>query len=187
MKRALLSLSVALALSAAVPTLAVAQKGGGHGGGGISAGGGGGVAGGGGGGGVAGGGGGVARGGGGGGGVAVGGGGGAGFARSAPSAGFVARSAPAAGAYAATPRSGPRVVEGGVSPGGQRFVQGGRGNWQGGHRRHGRHVFVGPGVGFYAYDGPYYEDYAYAADDCVQLRLIRGAWRRVNVCDSDDY
>jgi hypothetical protein len=175
MKRALLSLSVALALSAAVPTLAVAQKGGGHGGGGISPGGGGGVAAGGGG---------VARG---GGGVAVGGGGGAGFARSAPSAGFVARGAPSAGAYAATPRSGPRVVEGGVSPGGQRFVQGGRGNWQGGHRRHGRHFLVGPGVGFYAYDGPYYEDYAYAADDCVQLRLIRGAWRRVNVCDSNDY
>src|SRR5436190_3290794 len=149
MKRALLSLGVALALSAAVPTLAAAQKAGGHGG---PGGGGGGVA--------RGGGGGVAIGG--GGGARVGGGGGAGFvARSAPSAGAFAATprsgpAPSAGAFAATPRGGPRVIEGGVTPGGQRFVQGSGSNWQGGHRRHGRRVFVGPGVGFYAYDGPSY-------------------------------
>jgi hypothetical protein len=171
MKRALLSAGIALALAATVPTLANAQKGGGRGGGGISAGGG------------------AAAHVGGGGGARMGGGGGAGFARSAPSGGFVARSAPSAGAFAATPRGGPRVIEGGATPGGQRFVQGGGGNWQGGHRRHGRHVFVGSGVGFYGYDGPSYEDYAYSgsAEDCVQLRLIRGAWRRVNVCDSDEY
>ncbi|TMJ92329.1 MAG: BA14K family protein, partial [Alphaproteobacteria bacterium] len=42
MKQALLSIGVALALSAALPTLADAQGRGGHGGGGISAGGGGG-------------------------------------------------------------------------------------------------------------------------------------------------
>ena len=95
MKQALLSIGVALALSAALPTLADAQGRGGHGGGGISAGGGGG--------------GGFAR-------SAPPG----GFARSPASSGF-ARSAPS-GAFAA-PSGGQRFVQG--TQGGQRFVQGG--------------------------------------------------------------
>ena len=178
MRRALLSIGIALAVAAGLPTLANAQKAGGASpGGGVSAGGGGGGGGArvGGGGFSAGGGGGAAR---------MGGGGGVAVTPGGPSAGGFAR-APS-GAFAATPRS-PRVIEGGVTPGGQRFVQGRGGNWQGVHRRHGR-FFVGPGVGFYGgYDGPY-EDYAYATDDCYQLRLIRGAWRQVYVCgDPDNY
>jgi hypothetical protein len=175
MRRALFSIGIALALATGLPALANAQKAGGHGGGGggVSAGGGGG------GGGAHVGGGGFSAGG--GGAPRMGGGGGAAFAPSAPSAGAFAR-APS-GAYATAPKTGPRVIEGGVTPGGQRFVQGGGGNWHGVHRRHGR-FFVGPGVGFYA-DGPY-EDYAYATDDCYQLRLIRGVWRQVYLC-GDNY
>jgi hypothetical protein len=83
------------------------------------------------------------------------------------------------------PSRGPRVVQGGVTPGGQRFVQGG-GNWRPGFRRHGRRFFRGgPVFGFYGYDGPY-NDYAYA-DDCYQLRLIRGVWHRVYVCETGEY
>jgi hypothetical protein len=178
-RRVLLAMGAAVALAvAAVSTAADAQKtaAGGGGGGGARGGG------------VAVGGGGGGRVGGGGGGAALSASGGAGgfAARGYGGGGGVVRSAPS-GAYATVPgASGQRFIQGGSTPGGQRFVQGGGGNWQGGHRRHGRHVFVGPGVGFYGYDGPSYEDYAYSADDCVQLRLIRGAWRQVNVCDSDE-
>ena len=186
MKRALLSIGAALALAVAVPSLANAQKGGGGrgggGGGAAHAGGGGGAIGGGGGGAaIGGGGGGFARSGGGGfarsgGGAAIS--GGRGFVRSAPS-----------GAFAAAPSGGPRVVQGGRTFGGQRFVQGsvqGRGDFRGR-----RHFFRGgPGFAFFG-AAPYYDyddyDYAtpYAYDDssCYQLRLYRGEYRRVWVCD----
>jgi hypothetical protein len=164
MKRALLSVGIALALAAGVPALANAQKAGGVPGAG------------------------GARGGaaisGGGGGLPAAGGRGAAFAPSTPSGSF-ARSPTPGGAFASVP-SRQRFIQGGITPGGQRFVQGGGPNWRGIHRRHGRRFFVGPGAGFYAYDGSYYDDYAYAGD-CYQLRLIRGAWRRVYVCDTDRY
>jgi hypothetical protein len=175
MKRALLSVGIALALAAGVPALANAQKAGGVPGAGGARGGGAAISGG-------------------GGGVAAAGGRGAAFAPSTPSGSF-ARSTTPSGSFARSPTPGgafasvpsrQRFIQGGITPGGQRFVQGGGANWRGMHRRHGRRFFVGPGAGFYAYDGSYYDDYAYAGD-CYQLRLIRGAWRRVYVCDTDRY
>jgi hypothetical protein len=167
MKRALLSIGTALVLAAALPTLADAQsaQGGGRGGGG---------------------GGGAARAApsGGGGGAAIGGGGG--FARSATGGGF-----------AAAQSGGPRVSATGsafaaVPGGGQRIVQGG-GNWQGGNWQgrnwSGRRHFRGGGFAVYG-AAPYYDDdatpYAYYGDDdsgCYQLRLYRGEYRRVWVCN----
>src|SRR5262245_13144426 len=185
MRRALLSIGIALAVAAGLPALANAQKGGGHGGGGggVSMGGGGGGGGGArGGGGFSGGGGGAIS----GGAPRMGGGGGMAVAPSARSGNaFANPSARSGGAFANVPGGGPRVVEGGVTRGGQRFIQGGGGNWRGGQRRPGRHFFVGPGVGFYAYGAPYYEDYAYATNECYQLRLIRGVWRQVYVCETE--
>jgi hypothetical protein len=174
MRRGLVSIGIALALATALPTLASAQRGHG-GGGGVAAHGGGGAA-------IGGGGGGAAR---------IGGGGGAGFARSAaPSAGF-----------AAVPNAGPRIVQGGNTMGGQRFVRGNvqpnvqanvqpGGNWAGRGQWQGRRHFRG-GPGFAVYGAAPYDDYGYGADyaytdDCYQLRLIRGAWRQVNVC-GDQY
>jgi hypothetical protein len=76
----------------------------------------------------------------------------------------------------------------GMGGGGQRFVQGGvqgGGNWQGGGRRH----FRGGGFAFYG-AAPFYNDYAtpysyyYGDDDssCYRVRLYRGEYRRVWVC-----
>jgi hypothetical protein len=125
-----------------------------------------------------GGGGGFARGGG-GGGVAMGGGGGARIGGGGT--GF--RSAPSR-AFAAAPSGSQRLVEGGSTVRGQRFVQGGR-NFDG-RRFAGRHHFRGRGFAFYGAAPYYYDDYAYS--DCYQLRLIGGFWQRVNVCDYDyDY
>src|SRR5260370_37303094 len=156
MKRALFCLSGELVLSAAVPTLGVAQRAGGHGGG-VSAGGGGG--------------GGVARGGG-GGGVAIGGGGGARISGGGGAA--FAPSTRSARAFATAPSGGQRVIQGGVTPGGQRFVQG----KVGGRPFVGRRHFRGSGFAFYG-AAPYYDDYAYS--DCYQLRLIAGVWQRAYV------
>jgi hypothetical protein len=82
---------------------------------------------------------------------------------------------------------GQRFVQGNVQPNVRANVQPG-GNWAGrSHVR--RHFRGGPGFAFYG-AAPYdygYDDYAYAADDCYQLRLIRGAWRQVNVCDDSAY
>ncbi|HKA79606.1 MAG TPA: hypothetical protein VKD43_06205 [Xanthobacteraceae bacterium] len=62
---------------------------------------------------------------------------------------------------------------------------GGGGNWQGGNwhgNRHHRGHFRGPVFGFaapyYDYASPYYYD-----DSCYELRYIRGAYRRVYVCE----
>jgi hypothetical protein len=52
-----------------------------------------------------------------------------------------------------------------------------------GHK-HGRR-FHGPGFAF-GFAAPYYDDYAYY-DTCWRARLIRGAWRRVWVCDYPRY
>ena len=60
-------------------------------------------------------------------------------------------------------------------------------NWQGGNWQHGgRHFRRGPVV-TYGFGAPYY-DYAspysyYYGDDCYALRFIRGAYRRVWVCN----
>jgi hypothetical protein len=64
------------------------------------------------------------------------------------------------------------------------------GNWQGGRNwgvngKQGRHHR--PAVTF-GFGGPYYYDYAMPYDDyygygCYQIRFIRGAYRRVWVCD----
>jgi len=178
MKRALLSIGAALALAVAVPSLANAQKGaagGGVGGGGAAhaAGGGGAI-------------------GGGGRGAAIGGGGG-GFARSGGGAAIssgrgLVRSAPS-GAFAAAPSGGSRVVQGGSTFGGQRFV---RGNVQGRGDFRGRRRFFRGGPGFAFFGGaPYYDyDYDYATpyayyDDssCWRVRLYRGEYRRVWVCE----
>ena len=188
MTRGLLSIGAALLLAAAaLPTPVDAQSpmgGGGRGGasaGGAPSGGGGG---------------GGARGGGGGGGVAIapGGGGGArvGGGAMAPqglgaqqgrSQAFVPRSGGPQGGQAYVPRGG--------SPqgGGQAVAQGGGGNWHGnGNQHHRRHFRGGPVFGFAA-PYPYYYDYAspnyyYSEDDsCYEVRYIRGAYRRVWVCE----
>ena len=78
------------------------------------------------------------------------------------------------------PRGGPPIGGGG----GQAYVPRG-GGWQGGGQwQHGRrHFRHGPSFGFaspfyYGYATPYvYEE------DCVRVRFIRGAYRRVWVCD----
>jgi hypothetical protein len=93
------------------------------------------------------------------------------------------------------PRSGGNFA---ASPGArtapsQSFAQGG-GNWQGSGRNwqggnwqhHRRHHFRGPAVAF-GFAAPYYYDYAtpyvYEDDDCWQVRLRRGEYVRVWVCD----
>jgi len=128
----------------------------------------------------------------GGGGAAVAPGGGAPHAM-APSGGAPRAAAPGGAAIAVAPGGAPRAVAPGgaaIAPGaaipaprgGQRFAQPG-GGWQGG-TWHGRRHFRG---GFaFAVPYPYYDDYAtpYAYDDsCYELRFIRGAYRRVWVCD----
>jgi hypothetical protein len=105
-----------------------------------------------------------------------------------------ARGGMSAGPAISAPRSGGNFA---ASPGvrsapSQSFAQGGGNwqgsgrNWQGGnwqqHRRHHR----GPAVAF-GFAAPYYYDYAtpyaYEDDDCWQVRLRRGAYVRVYVCD----
>jgi hypothetical protein len=59
------------------------------------------------------------------------------------------------------------------------------GNWQGGGGKHHHHRhFRGPVFGFAS---PYYYDYAspqyYYDEDCYEVRYIRGAYRRVWVCE----
>jgi len=84
-------------------------------------------------------------------------------------------------------------------PGGGNFAARGGGNWQGGRnwqgnpngqggnwQHGGRHFRRGPVV-TYGFGAPYY-DYAspysyYYGDDCYALRFIRGAYRRVWVCN----
>jgi hypothetical protein len=111
--------------------------------------------------------------------------GGGGPAIAAPRGGGVAIAAPRSGGgnFAVSPNKG------------QSFAQGGGGNWQGGRnwqgggnwQRHRGHHFRGPGVAF-GFAAPYYYDYAtpYAYegdDDCWQIRLRRGEYVRVYVCD----
>ena len=120
-----------------------------------------------------------------------GGGGGAPSVRSGPQGGggggqgYVARSggAPQGG--------GQTYIHRGRSPqgGGQALAQGGGGNWHGnGNQHHRRHFRGGPVFGFAA-PYPYYYDYAspnyyYSEDDsCYEVRYIRGAYRRVWVCE----
>jgi len=100
--------------------------------------------------------------------------------------GYVARSgsAPQGGGQAYIRRGG------GPQGGGQAYVQpGGGGNWQGGgnqhHRRHFRHGpvfgFAAPYPYYYGYTSP---NYYYEEDDsCYEIRYIRGAYRRVWVCE----
>jgi hypothetical protein len=128
------------------------------------------------------------------GGVAPGGGISAG-ARSGMSAGGAIAAPRSGGNFAVSPGGAPRsAVSPGGAPrsGGQSFAQGG-GNWQGGRNwqgggnwQHSRHHFRGPGVAF-GFAAPYYYDYAtpyvYEDDDCWQVRLRRGEYVRVYVCD----
>jgi hypothetical protein len=70
-----------------------------------------------------------------------------------------------------------------VQRGGRQFAQPGR-TWQGGtwRRRH----FRGPGFAFAAPYPDYYYDYAtpyYSDEDCYRIRLVRGHYRRIWVCD----
>jgi hypothetical protein len=133
--------------------------------------------------------------------------GGGGGARSAPSVGgggSIGRAGPSGGNFAVRPGGGPQGGQafvprsglqggqafvprgGGPQGGGQAFVQGGGGNWHGGKGHHRPH-FRGPVFGFAAY--PYYYDYAspqyYVEEDdsCYEIRYIRGAYRRVWVCE----
>jgi hypothetical protein len=84
----------------------------------------------------------------------------------------------------------PGMGGGGPSGGGQRFVQGGGSNWHGGGNWSGRRHFRGGGFAFYG-AAPYYNDYAtpyssyYGDDDssCYRVRLYRGEYRRVWVCE----
>jgi hypothetical protein len=119
--------------------------------------------------------------------------------------GSFARSSPA-GAFAAAPSGGQRIVQGGATVGGQRFVQGNvggqrfvQGNVGGGRiarrdfdgrrfdgRRHFRRGFAVFGAPYYYDDG--YNDYAYAdSGSCYELRLIGGVWRQVWICDDNAY
>jgi len=71
--------------------------------------------------------------------------------------------------------------------GGRQFAQPGGGGWQGGGTWQGRrHFRGGPSFGVVV-PGPYYDDYAtpyaYGDDDCYELRFVRGAYRRVWVCE----
>ena len=107
---------------------------------------------------------------------------------------YVPRSGGPQGGQAYVPRSsGPQggqayVPRGGRPQGGGQVAQGG-GNWHGdGNRHHRRHHRHGPVFGFAA-PYPYYYDYAspnyyYSEDDsCYEVRYIRGAYRRVWVCE----
>jgi len=159
MKRALLSIGAAVALAAAaLPISASAQhspgvRGGATPGGGISAG-----------------------------------------ARSGMSAGGAIAAPRSGGNFAVSPGGVPRsaVSPSGSPRGGQSFAQGGGNwqgggrNWQGGNRHHRGHHIRGPGVAF-GFAAPYYYDYAtpyvYEDDDCWQVRLRRGEYVRVYVCD----
>jgi hypothetical protein len=116
-------------------------------------------------------------------------------ARSGMSAGGAIAAPRSGGNFAVSPGGAPRsAVSPGGAPrsGGQSFAQGG-GNWQGGRNwqgggnwQHRRHHFRGPGVAF-GFAAPYYYDYAtpyvYEDDDCWQVRLRRGEYVRVYVCD----
>ena len=112
-------------------------------------------------------------------------------ARSGMSAGGAIAAPRSGGNFAVSPGGTPRsAVSPGGAPrsGGQSFAQGGR-NWQGGGnwQHHRRHHFRGPGIAF-GLAAPYYYDYATpyvyeGDDDCWQIRLRRGEYVRVWVCD----
>ena len=115
-------------------------------------------------------------------------------ARSGMSAGGAIAAPRSGGNFAVSPGGVPRsaVSPSGSPRGGQSFAQGGGNwqgggrNWQGGNRHHRGNHFRGPGVAF-GFAAPYYYDYAtpyvYEDDDCWQVRLRRGEYVRVYVCD----
>lgn len=118
-------------------------------------------------------------------------------ARSGMSAGGAIAAPRSGGNFAVSPGGAPRsAVSPGGAPrsGGQSFAQGG-GNWQGGRnwqgggnwQHHRRHHLRGPGIAF-GLAAPYYYDYATpyvyeGDDDCWQIRLRRGEYVRVWVCE----
>jgi len=117
--------------------------------------------------------------------------GGAAFARSAPSVGTIAVPSGVGGNFAMKSGGGAPSAAFVQPGGGQRFVQGNIGNWQGGnwphHRRHFHGAvfgFVGPGYYDYATPYGYSDDYD---DGCYQLRAVETPYgiqyRRIWVCN----